>query len=163
MRTSRRNDSCRHQTGCSAFHCITYRRRCHRKTILKMVIHNLNVLEGSRHSSFGDSSEIFNTSGVYVFRLETLNTEMSPIEKPSNLSDGSAGTIHSDGLCAFCNAHPQHILCFFGKTIQEEYISIKFDKFHAVHEEPEHKSYFCTHGSPWTVLYMSTCFLSVKR
>jgi len=54
-----------------------------------MVIHNLNVLEGSRHSSFGDSSEIFNTSGVYVFRLETLNTEMSPIEKPSNLSDGS--------------------------------------------------------------------------
>ena len=54
-----------------------------------MVIHNLNVLKGSRHSSFGDSSEIFNTSGVYVFRLETLNTEMSPIEKPSNLSDGS--------------------------------------------------------------------------
>jgi len=42
-----------------------------------------NVLSGSRQSSFGESSEIFNTSGVYVFCPETLNTEMSPIEKKS--------------------------------------------------------------------------------
>jgi len=40
-----------------------------------------NVLSGSRQSSVGESSEIFNTSGVYVFCPETLNTEMSPIEK----------------------------------------------------------------------------------
>ena len=31
-------------------------------------------------------------------------------------------------------------VCFFEKTIHEEYISIGFDKFHVVHEEPEHKS-----------------------
>ena len=75
-RARRRTDLCRHfhQTECSTFHCITCRRRCHGNTILKMVIDNLNVLQGSRHSSFGESSEVFNTSGVYVFRPETLNT-----------------------------------------------------------------------------------------
>ena len=39
---------------------------------------------------------------------------------------------------------------FIWTDIHEEYISIEFDKFHVVHEEPEHKSYFDTHRSAWT-------------
>ena len=103
------------------------------------------------------------SSTLAVVRISPKDSEMSPIEKPSNLSDGSAGMNHSDGLCAFCNAHHCHILCFLEKTIHEEYISIEFDKFHVMHVEPKHKSYFRTHHSAWTVLYMSTCFLSVNR
>ena len=66
------------------------------------------------------------------------------------------------------------MFCFFEKTIHEEYISIKFDKVHAVHEEPEHnyyyyniillfiiKSYFRTHRSALTVLRMSTCLQKI--
>ena len=66
------------------------------------------------------------------------------------------------------------MFCFFEKTIHEEYISIKFDKVHAVHEEPEHnyyyynmillfiiKSYFRTHRSALTVLCMSTCLQKI--
>ena len=52
---------------------------------------------------------------------------------------------------------------FFEKKIHKEYISIEFDKFNVVHEEPEHTRYFRSHRSAWTVLYTSTCFLSVNR
>jgi len=39
-----------------------------------------------------------------------------------------------------------------------EYLSTKFDNYLAMHEEPEHITYFRTHHSAWTVLYMETFF-----
>jgi len=43
-------------------------------------------------------------------------------------------------------------------TIDEEYLPTKFDNYLAMHEEPEHITYFRTHRSTWTVLYMETFF-----
>ena len=47
--------------------------------------------------------------------------------------------------------------------INEEYFPTKFDDYLAVHEEPEHITYFRTYGSAWTVLYMETLFLYINR
>jgi len=47
--------------------------------------------------------------------------------------------------------------------IIDKYFSTKFENYLAVHEKPEHITYFRMYRSAWIILYMETLFLSVNR
>jgi len=53
-------------------------------------------------------------------------------------------------------------MCFFIIDNQRGIIPTKFDNYLAVHEKPEHITYFRTKRSAWAFLYKETFFLSVN-
>ena len=66
-------------------------------------------------------------------------------------------------VCVLQCSFSPYVMGFFEKTIHEEYISIESTNSMSCTRNPSTKSYFLTHRSAWTVLYMNTSFLSVNR